>query len=97
MEQVKEEVRHVQPGRVFEEFVQDLRYGLRTLRKSPAFTAVAVLVLALGIGANAAMFSIAYGILMRPLPYPNADRVAVVYALLPGDFAVFGTMCVAIT
>jgi len=94
MEQVKEEVRQVRTGQMFEEFLQDLRYGLRTLRKNPAFTMVAVLALALGIGANTAMFSVAYGILLRPLPYPGADRVAAVYMrYFPRDFA-FGTMCI---
>ena len=79
---------------MLEELRQDLRYGFRTLRKNPAFTAVAVLALALGIGANTAMFSVAYGILVRPLPYAAADRVAVVYMrYFPRDFA-FGTMCI---
>ena len=76
------------------ELLQDLRYGIRTLRAHPAFTVVAVLALALGIGANTAMFSVAYGILLRPLPYAGADRVAVVYMrYFPRDFA-FGTMCI---
>ena len=76
-----------------DQFLQDLRFGFRTLRKNPAFTVVAVLALALGIGANTAMFSVAYGILLRPLPYPDAERVAVVYMrYFPRDFA-FGTMC----
>src|SRR6204780_4013669 len=79
---------------MLEELLQDLRYGSRTLRKNPAFTVVAVLALALGIGANTAMFSVAYGILLRPLPYPDADRVAIVYMrYFPRDFA-FGTMSV---
>ena len=94
VEQVKEEVRQVRTGQMLEELLQDLRYGLRTLRKSPAFTVVAALALALGIGANTAMFSVAYGILLRPLPYPDADRVAVVYMrYFPRDF-VYGTLCV---
>lgn len=59
--------------------IQDLRYAIRTLSKSPGFTAVAVLALALGIGANAAMFSVSFGVLMRPLNYPQADRVALVF------------------
>ncbi|HET9321991.1 MAG TPA: ABC transporter permease, partial [Bryobacteraceae bacterium] len=93
LEQVKEEVRQVRTGQMLEEFVRDLRYGIRTLRKNAAFTAVAVLALALGIGANTAMFSVAYGILLRPLPYADAGRVAVVYMrYFPRDFA-FGTMC----
>jgi putative ABC transport system permease protein len=94
LEQVKEDVRQARAGRLLEEFLQDLRYGLRTLRKNPAFTAVAVLALALGIGANTAMFSVASGILWRPLPYAGADRVAVVFMrYFPRDFA-FGTMCI---
>jgi putative ABC transport system permease protein len=93
LEQVKEEVRDVRTGQMLEELLQDLRYGLRTLRKNPAFTVVAVLALALGIGANTAMFSVAYGMLWRPLPYGDADRVAVVFMrYFPRDFA-FGTMC----
>src|SRR5450432_2298694 len=94
LQQVKEEVRQVRSGQMLEEFLQDLRYGVRTLRKNPAFTLIAVLALALGIGANTAMFSVAYGILLRPLPYADADRVAVVFIrYFPRDFA-FGTLCI---
>ena len=86
IEQVKEEVRAVGAGRSVERLARDCRYGLRQLRRNPGFAAVAVFTLALGIGANTAIFSVVNGVLISQLPFRNADRIVSVFEDMP-DFA----------
>jgi hypothetical protein len=70
---------------------QDLRYAVRMLAKAPAFTAVAILTLALGIGANTALFSVINSVLLAPLPFPQADRLMALFTRrVVGVVAAFG-------
>ena len=82
LESVKEDCREQRGGFWFELLVADLRYALRMLRKSPGFAAIAILTLALGIGANTAIFSVLDGVVLKSLPYPHADRLALIWTEL---------------
>lgn len=74
-EQIKEECREARGVLLLETLAQDLRYGLRTLSKSPGFTATVILTLMLGIGLNTALFTIINGVLLNPLPFPRPDKL----------------------
>src|SRR5258705_2227663 len=75
MEQVKEECRDARGARWIEHLYQDLRYTVRMMRKNTAFTVLVVSILALGIGATTVVFSIVDAVLLRPSPYPSAERL----------------------
>ncbi len=92
--QNKEACRDTRSVNLIEDLTHDIRYGIRVLWANPAFTVAALVALALGIGANATMFTVAYGVLLRPLPYTDADRIAAVYMNYPARDSAFGTMCV---
>ena len=78
VELAKEECRDARGVNFIESVLQDLRYGVRTLGKNSGFAAVAVLTLALGIGANTAVFTVVNGVLLRPMPFPEAERLVLV-------------------
>jgi predicted permease len=79
----KEECRDARRTRFFENLFQDIRYGLRGLLRRPGFTAVAILTLALGIGANTAIFSVVNAVLIRPLPFADSGKLMLVFEGLP--------------
>ena len=79
IDQVKESYRDERGVRWLEDAARDVCFGARMLRKNPGFTAVAALTLALGIGANTAIFSVFYGVLLQPLPYPEQERLIFIH------------------
>src|SRR5690349_11010444 len=83
IERVKDDVRETWLSRVLETLAQDIRYGLRNLRRNPGFALVVIATTALGIGANTAIFSVVNGVLLRPLPYANRDRIVVLHQQQP--------------
>lgn len=83
VERTKERVRDERGGRLLEDFVQDVRHGARSLRKSPGFALSALLVLALGIGSATALFGVVDAVLLEPLPYPESERIVRVWPASP--------------
>jgi predicted permease len=83
VEQVKDQVRDERPGMILENAARDLRHGLRLLRRSPGFATIAVVTIALGIGATSAIFSVINAVALKPLPYPAPERLLYITTQFP--------------
>jgi putative ABC transport system permease protein len=83
MEHIKDEVRDVRKGSLLDSGWQDFKYGMRLLKRSPGFSALAIITIGLGIGANSAIFSVINGVVRKPLAYPGADRLMFITSQFP--------------
>jgi putative ABC transport system permease protein len=85
VESIKEGVRDVRAGALWSAFLQDIRYSFRALARSPAFAAIAVFTLTLGISATTTVFSVVHAVLLRPLPYSESDRLVAIWSSMPAS------------
>src|ERR1700733_7966587 len=92
-DQIKEDCAEARGTNLLESCLHDIRYGLRVLCKNPGFTIIAALTLSLGVGTSAIIYSLVDTILLRPLPYPNASRVAMLWQVAPAG-SIFGTQSI---
>ena len=99
MEQIREECRDMRRVNHIENFIRDFRYALRMLARSPGFTAVAVIMIALGIGVNAGIFTILNAAAFRPLPVANSGQLVSIYQTFRGNFSrnVYGAQVYSLT
>jgi putative ABC transport system permease protein len=82
-EVLRETSRAARPGAIFRQLVRDANYGVRLIHRAPGFALTSILIVALGIGATTAMFSVVYGVVLRPLPYEEPDRLVNLWIRAP--------------
>lgn len=83
VESIREESRAARPGALLHQIARDVWFGVRLLRRAPGLAITAIVVIALGVGASTAIFSVVYGVVLRPLPYPDQDRLVGLWTVLP--------------